>query len=99
MMDVGEIAGTVPVNVGEKNMEQLALTVDEACTAARIGRTALYEAIASGALVARKRGRRTLFLPADLREWIDRLPSVQTKHTDRTIETSGPGTAKKGADR
>jgi excisionase family DNA binding protein len=60
-------------------MEQLALTVAEACAAARVGKTALYEAIASGALVARKRGRRTLVLPADLNDWIERLPKFDQK--------------------
>jgi excisionase family DNA binding protein len=60
-------------------MEPLALTVSEACTAARVGKTALYEAIASGALIARKRGRKTLVLPSDLREWIERLPSIAAK--------------------
>lgn len=60
-------------------MEQLALSVLEACAAARIGKTALYEAIASGTLRARKRGRRTLVLPADLREWVERLPDVEIK--------------------
>jgi excisionase family DNA binding protein len=59
-------------------MEQLALTVSEACAAARVGKRGLYQAIASGALVARKRGRRTLVLPADLRDWVQRLPPVDT---------------------
>jgi excisionase family DNA binding protein len=75
----GKAAGTVPVNDGEAKMEQLALTVAEACAAARVGKTVLYEAIASGALVARKRGRRTLVLPADLSDWIARLPKFNQK--------------------
>jgi excisionase family DNA binding protein len=60
-------------------MDQLALTIPEACAAARVGKTALYEAIASGALRARKRGRRTLVLPVDLREWVEQLPSIDAK--------------------
>jgi excisionase family DNA binding protein len=60
-------------------MEQLALTVAEACAAARVGRTALYQAIASGALIARKRGRKTLLLPADLQTWIATLPQMGPK--------------------
>ncbi len=57
-------------------MEQLALTVAEACAAARIGRTTLYEAIKSGDLVAAKYGRKTLIRVEDLRSWLERLPTI-----------------------
>ena len=56
--------------------EQIALKVSEACAAARIGRTSLYEAIKSGQLPARKRGKSTLILASDLRRWLENLPSV-----------------------
>jgi excisionase family DNA binding protein len=59
-------------------MEQFALTVAEACLTARVGKTALYEAIASGQLTARKRGRRTLVLPDDLKRWIEHLPAIKS---------------------
>jgi excisionase family DNA binding protein len=59
----------------------LAYTVAEACAAARTGKTVLYEAIASGALRAVKRGRRTLVLPTDLRDWVEGLPTLQTRHS------------------
>jgi excisionase family DNA binding protein len=54
----------------------LAFTIAEACTVARAGRTAIYQAIRSGELAARKRGRRTIILPEDLRHWIESLPTV-----------------------
>jgi excisionase family DNA binding protein len=70
-------------------MEQLALTVSEACAAARVGKTVLYQAIASGALRAVKRGRRTLVLPADLRDWVERLPAIEAKPAGQTHAKAG----------
>jgi excisionase family DNA binding protein len=64
-------------------MEQLALTISEACAAARIGRTSLYQAIETGTLRAVKRGRRTLVLPDDLRDWLERLPPIKSKSRDQ----------------
>jgi excisionase family DNA binding protein len=60
-------------------MTQLAFTVREACEAARIGRTNLYEAIRSGELRAVKRGKRTLVLAEDLRRFLESLPAVTPK--------------------
>jgi excisionase family DNA binding protein len=54
----------------------LAYTVPEACTAASIGRTALYKEIKFGRLRAVKRGKRTLILHDDLRRHVEGLPAV-----------------------
>jgi len=54
----------------------LAYTVAEACAVGRTGRTALYDAIRNGKLRALKRGRRTIILPHDLRQWLESLPAV-----------------------
>jgi excisionase family DNA binding protein len=60
-------------------MTTLVYSVPEACSIARVGRTALYEAIRSGGLRAVKRGRRTLVLHEDLRRWVQSLPSIAVK--------------------
>jgi len=82
--DIGAVAGTIPAPNGETNMEtSLAYTIAEACTLTRTGKTALYEAIKTGQLRALKRGRRTLVLPTDLREWIEKLPTIQRERQSK----------------
>ena len=54
---------------------QLALSIEEACNATGLGRTKLYEAINSGALCARKLGKRTLILQSDLQAFLTGLQS------------------------
>jgi excisionase family DNA binding protein len=54
----------------------LAYSVTEACDVAKAGRTAIYAAIREGALTARKRGRKTLILPEDLRRWVEGHPPL-----------------------
>ena len=61
----------------------LAYSISEACAVARAGRTALYEAIRNGALTARKRGRKTLILPEDLRRWVEGHPAVEPKSASK----------------
>jgi hypothetical protein len=60
--------------------EKLALSVADASLLSSIGRSKIYEAIASGELIAKKRGCSTLILPDDLKKWIASFPNFQTAH-------------------
>ncbi len=55
-------------------MVKLAYTIPEVVEAGGGGRTAIYEAIKSGALKARKRGKRSVILAADLAQYLENLP-------------------------
>ncbi len=55
-------------------MKKLAYTIDEAQALGAGGKTAIYAAIKSGALKARKRGKRTVILSRDLEEYLQNLP-------------------------
>jgi excisionase family DNA binding protein len=57
-------------------METIILTINEACHQSRTGRTALYAAIKSGQLPARKRGSRTMILARDLKQWVESFPKM-----------------------
>lgn len=63
--------------------DALAYSIDDVCKMTATGRTAIFEAIRNGALRARKNGRRTLILAADLRAWLEGLPLV-SKRTSAT---------------
>jgi excisionase family DNA binding protein len=59
------------------NEKPFAFTIAAACRVSTVGRTTLYAALKSGALPARKCGRRTLILAADLETFLDNLPSAR----------------------
>lgn len=52
---------------------QHALSIDETMSATGIGRTKLYELINAGELKAKKIGKRTIVLKADLEEFLSNL--------------------------
>jgi excisionase family DNA binding protein len=59
--------------------DKLAFSVAEAAVHADVCRDNIYAAIREGALCARKAGRRTLILRADLEAYLDSLPRLQLR--------------------
>jgi hypothetical protein len=72
-------------------MERIALTIFESCQVAGVSRTSLYAAIGRGELIARKRGRRTLVLVDDLKNWVNRLPPMASFAPKRGTAEVGSG--------
>lgn len=58
-------------------MNTVAYTIPEAVRVSGIGRTSLYAAIGSGALKARKYGRRTIIMADDLKAFVSALPNMR----------------------
>lgn len=65
-------------------MNPISYTIEQACVVSGIGRTKLYEVLDSGALPAKKWGKRTLILRSDLMKFLSSLesysPEVGGKH-------------------
>lgn len=66
------------MNTETHEIQREGLSVSEACRVAGIGRTKIYEAISDGRLTARKLGKRTLVLRADLQAFLSNLPTMRT---------------------
>jgi hypothetical protein len=64
-------------NPTNKDYDKLAASIPEAARVANSSRSALYEAIRRGELVARKNGRRTIILIDDLRDYLQRLKPIR----------------------
>lgn len=78
-------------------MNPLAHSIAETCVLARAGRTAVYEAINTGKLVAHKRGARTIIFAGDLQRWLQSLPVIEAKHPEQCEAGSGTPQAKSRA--
>jgi excisionase family DNA binding protein len=66
---------------------KIAFTINEAARVSGLSRSLLYIAIGSGALRAKKCGRRTLVLAPDLSAWIERLPAFEVNAANRHVST------------
>ena len=55
-------------------MDKLAYTINETVDQGAGSRTIVYEAINAGTLKAKKRGKRTIILAADLIQYLESLP-------------------------
>jgi excisionase family DNA binding protein len=64
------------MNENTPSLQREGLSVTEACAIAGIGRTKIYEAISSGALKARKFGKRRIILRSDLHAFLVGLPEA-----------------------
>ena len=58
----------------QNSTRKIAYSVDDIVALVGIGRSLLFEELAAGRLAARKVGRRTIVLDADLSVWLERLP-------------------------
>jgi excisionase family DNA binding protein len=61
-----------------QHLAPMAFTIEEAGLVSRIGRNSLYLAVQTGALRARKLGKKTLILRDDLRAWLESLPPASS---------------------
>jgi excisionase family DNA binding protein len=66
---------------GDESVEprKVAFSINEVVDLTGLGRSSVYEAIASGELCARKRGGRTLILAPDLDRWLSHLTKIAPK--------------------
>jgi excisionase family DNA binding protein len=71
-----------------------AYRIADVCELTGLGRTTIYAALKSGALPARKCGRRTLILAADLETFLGNLPSA--REFPKGVGDGGQGRLKGG---
>lgn len=64
---------------GGAGYPKLAYSIPEAVKASSFSKSELYEAMARGELVARKRGSRTFILARDLRAWLESHPPFESQ--------------------
>lgn len=75
----------------EESNHRWALSPRELAQRAGVSHDFIYKAIASGQLVARKWGRRTLILASDARRYLESLPRMQTASSRRVSGSGNEG--------
>jgi excisionase family DNA binding protein len=71
---IPNVLENIKMRESDDGLQREALSIAQACAVAGIGRTKIYQAIATGSLKARKCGKRTLVLRDDLRDFLASLP-------------------------
>jgi excisionase family DNA binding protein len=72
----------------DEKMQPLLCSITESCRLLGVGRTKLYEVIASGELRIRKIGRKSLIAMSDLQRWAERLPAINSNGGQQKNEAS-----------
>ena len=72
-------------------MQKIAVTIPEAIKASGMSRTGIYEALKRGDLTARKAGRRTLIICADLEAYLQKANELGGKTLVPPVEVPGQG--------
>jgi excisionase family DNA binding protein len=67
-------------------MQPLLVSITDSCRLLGVGRTKLYELIASGELRLRKIGRKSLIATSDLQRLAERLPPIDTNGAQQNGE-------------
>ena len=65
-----------PAKKAPEAPQKLGFTIDQSCEASTLGRSAIYQAISDGKLIAKKAGRRTIILPKHLKAYLESLPAA-----------------------
>lgn len=62
-----------------KKLNQMAVSPAEAADLLGVGRSTVYKLIATRTLMARKAGRRTVILTADIERYLEALPLLEAQ--------------------
>jgi excisionase family DNA binding protein len=69
-------------------MQPLLVSITESCRLLGVGRTKLYELIASGELRIREIGRKSLIAMSDLQRWAEQVPTLEIRGKSQAKVTS-----------